>query len=133
MEKERVLRYRKKINFIAEKLERLPEKPSGLMIDAALYGMQVSIDAVMDIVAMLVKDLGEEVSDDYHNLDTLIDKRILNEKLGGLIKEYNGLRNAIVHKYNKFEEREVIENVEEIKSNLNKFLEIVENAIEKLK
>lgn len=133
MEKERTLRYKKKINFIAEKLERLPEKPSGLLIDAALYGVQVSVDAVMDIVAMLVKDLGEEVSDDYHNLDTLIDKRILNKEKGEYIKEYNGLRNAIVHKYNKFEEKEVIENIKEIKNNLNKFLEIVEDAIEKLK
>ncbi|MEW5896250.1 MAG: DUF86 domain-containing protein [Nanoarchaeota archaeon] len=130
--KERLSRYNQKFNFICEKLEKIPAKPSGLVIDATLYAVQVSIDAAMDIVAMLVKDLGEEVSDDYHNLGILQEKKILSQKEADILKRYNGLRNAIVHKYNKFEEKEVTEHIGEIKNNLYAFLEKVENAVKKI-
>lgn len=130
--KERLLRYKRKINFITEKLERIPEQPQGLLIDAALYAVQVAVDAAMDIIAMLVKDSGENVSDDYHNIDILVEKKILSVKTGGLLRRYNGLRNAIVHKYNKFEEREVTEHITEIRQNFERFLDEAEHEIGKI-
>ncbi len=53
----------------------------------------------MDIVAMMVKDIGAVVEDDYSNIQTLTNKKILSEENASLLKLYNGLRNAIVHKY----------------------------------
>lgn len=131
--KERLLQYKRKIDFICEKLENLPEMPGDeILKDAILYRVQVSIDAAMDIIAMLVKDSGEEVSDDYHNMALLADKGILSKQIEEQMKFYNGLRNAIVHKYNKFEEKEVIANIKKIKRNFHIFLECVENAIKKI-
>lgn len=133
MEKDRLSQYRRKIDIIVEKLEKLPEEPEGLLVDAVLYGVQVSIDAMIDITAMLVRDSGEEVSDDYYNIDKLVDIKLIDKEFAEKIKQLNGLRNAIVHKYNKFEENEVIDNIEEIKETIYLFLEKIENAIKRFK
>jgi uncharacterized protein YutE (UPF0331/DUF86 family) len=36
------------------------------------YSIQSIIDAIIDIIAMIVKDLGYSVQDDYSNIDILI-------------------------------------------------------------
>lgn len=61
----RQLRYRQKINYIVDKISDIPKNfDSSLAIDATLYRIQTSIDAVIDIIAMLIKDKGREVGDD---------------------------------------------------------------------
>jgi len=68
-EKKRIERYRQKIDFIAEKIGSIPKKIDGpLAVDATLYRVQAAIDAAMDLTAMLAKDKGMEVSDDYSNI-----------------------------------------------------------------
>lgn len=130
--KERQEQYQRKINLITEKLENLPEKPTGLLIDAVLHRLQISIEAATDLCAMLVKDLGETVGDDYHNLDLLAEKKVIPYELAEQLRSYTGLRNAIVHQYNKFEEREALQAVQTIRENLYRFLDCVENALHKI-
>ena len=83
----------------------------------------------MDIIAMLVKDKGATVSDDYHNIEKLQELKIISGTESIELKRLNGLRNAIVHKYNKFEEEIVIDHQEHIKQNLIAFLRKVEHEI----
>ena len=126
----RLQRYRQKINFIAEKIWSISKKiDSPLATDATLYRVQTAIDAAMDLVAMLVKDNGLEVSDDYSNIKKLFNAKIIGEKLSEDLAMLNGLRNAIVHKYNSFEEETVLENIDEITGVLEDFLEKVENEL----
>lgn len=133
MIKKRKERYNQKMDFIVEKIESIPEPiETDIEMDATFYRVQISIDATADIISMLVKDLGKEVSDDYHNIDLLIKEKIISLKQGEKLKNLNGLRNAIVHKYNKFEEKEVLDNIENIKNNLLEFLEIAENVVKTL-
>ena len=127
---ERKLKYRKKISIITERLADLPKKiDSDLKKDATLFRVQIAIEAAMDIIAMLVKDHGREVSDDYHNIEMLEDLKIIRSVLADELKKLNGLRNAIVHKYNKFEEKHVFDNKEKIVNVLNTFLSILEHDI----
>ena len=127
---ERHLRYRQKIDFIIDKIGDIPNNvDSSLAIDATLYRVQTSIDALMDIIAMLVKDKGKSVSDDYGNINILLKIKVFNKKLADDLIMLNGLRNAIVHKYNTFEEDTVIKNIGEIKLIIQNFLEIIENEI----
>lgn len=124
----RQLRYRQKINFIVDRISNIPKNiGDSLTIDATLYRVQTSIDAVADIMAMLVKDKGREVGDDYNNIETLLKIKVLNKKLADDLTMLNGLRNAIVHKYNTFEEIAVIKNIEQIKRIIKNFLGIIEN------
>lgn len=133
MEEKRKLRYKQKLEFITERLESLPEEQrSDLAKDAIFYRVQVAIDAAMDVVAMLVKDLGREIGDDYHNVEVLTREKVVNKDLGDWLKRLNGMRNAIVHKYNTFEEEEVLGHLEEIKNILFDFLEKTENVIKTL-
>lgn len=127
---EREQRYRQKINFIIEKVQSLPKAiKSPLEIDASLYRMQVAIEAMMDLVAMLVKDKGRTVGDDYHNLEQLVTLKVITTSFGEELKRLNGMRNAIVHKYNKFEEDTVIKSKEKIKKNVLKFVQTTEHEL----
>ncbi len=131
---DRKLRYQQKINFVAEKIGNLPKEfDNSIKVDATFYRIQTAIDACLDLVAMLVKDKGLEVSDDYSNIHLLEKQKVFDKKLAEDLAMLNGLRNAIVHKYNSFEEKTVLNNIEEIIEIMEKFLEIVENETEKSK
>lgn len=128
----RHFKYQRKIGFITEKMESIVPLPADLPIDAVLYRVQTSIESAADLAAMLVKDLGGSVSDDYHNLDLLVKKEIISGSLAKRLKSIHGLRNAIVHKYNTFEETEVVTSLSEIQEDLYAFLEAVEHALKKI-
>ena len=68
---------------------------------ALLYSLQVCVDVAMDVVAMVVKDIGLNVEDDYTNIEKLLNHEVITKDEASLLKQYNGLRNAIVHKYDK--------------------------------
>lgn len=120
---ERQQRYHQKINFVIEKIMSFPARPrTALDIDGLLYRVQVAIEAAMDIAAMLVRDRGLNVSDDYHNIEQLVTLKIITSSLGRELKKLNGLRNAIVHKYNAFEQEVVVNNKKKIASDLGKFM-----------
>ncbi len=130
MESERRKKYTQKLNLIVEKLSSIIEKPTDkLELDASLYRMQVAIDAAMDVVAMFVKDLGLEVSDDYHNLELLEQNKVIPAELGDELRKANGLRNAIVHKYNSFEEDLALRRIPTVKKALKKLALIIEEKI----
>ena len=98
-------RYLKKVEILEQEFEFIT---SHEIIDevterAALYSLQICIESGMDIVAMKVKDLGLLVEDDSTNIDKLVKEQIISKQEGALLKEFNGIRNAIAHKYNRLD------------------------------
>ncbi|WP_240922847.1 DUF86 domain-containing protein [Thermococcus sp. Bubb.Bath] len=93
---------------------------------ALLYSLQVCVDVAMDIVAMLTKDLGITVEDDYTNIERLIRKGVLFPQEGELLKKYNGLRNAIVHKYDRLNLNSVIDGLKRIDELYEVVLKLIE-------
>lgn len=133
MQKERLQRYRQKINFVTEKITDIPKKiDAPLAIDATLYRVQTAVEACVDLVAMLVKDQGKDVGDDYENIHTLEKLAIITPSLGKKLASLNGLRNAIVHKYNSFEEKTVVQNISTIQKTILTFLTVVEHELKAL-
>jgi uncharacterized protein YutE (UPF0331/DUF86 family) len=121
--------YRRKLNVLAEELAGFPDSVknlNGLERRGVLHAVQVAADAAMDLAAMAVRDRAREVQDDYHNLDALAELGVVSEHLAAQLKSLNGLRNAIVHKYNRFEERAVLDNLERIGAILQEFAERME-------
>jgi len=102
-------RYLKKIEILERELEFI--QSHGITDEvterAALYALQICIEAGMDIIAMKVKDSGLVVEDDYTNIEKLIQEKGISFEEAELLKEFNGMRNAIVHKYNRLD-REMI-------------------------
>jgi uncharacterized protein YutE (UPF0331/DUF86 family) len=123
--------YNRKINFIIEKIHNLPENPlkNEFFLDALFYRIQNAADAAMDIIAMLCKDLGIMVKDDYSNIESLESLDLFNSKMRDDLTRLNGLRNALVHKYNKIDTELVISKREEIVKILEEFIDKVEKVI----
>ena len=125
-------KYQRKSSYIIEKMEELPDPRSDVGFDALLYRLHSSIEAAMDMAAMLTKDYGYDVQDDYHNLDLLKEKDIIDRAICDKMKKLNGMRNIIVHRYNGIEKELIVSNLDEIKETLLMFVEGVEDAHKKI-
>lgn len=129
---ERKNRYRSKIGYILEKMYSLPDNTTELDelgIEGVLYRVHTSIEAAMDLAAMLIRDIGIDVGDDYDNIDILKEKNIIGAELAEELKRLNGLRNAIVHKYGSVDTKLILQNLESIKEILRSFIDIIEGEL----
>ncbi|MBY9010102.1 MAG: DUF86 domain-containing protein [Candidatus Lokiarchaeota archaeon] len=123
--------YNRKLEFIIDKLSLLPDnvEENIFYVDALFYRLQVSVDAAMDIVAMLCKDLGITVKDDYLNIDALEALDLFQKELLRNLRRLNGVRNALVHRYNKIEEEQIIKEKENFVNILKEFVKRVEKVV----
>jgi uncharacterized protein YutE (UPF0331/DUF86 family) len=98
-------RHLKKVEILEQEFEFITshEIMDEVTERAALYSLQICIESGMDIVAMKVKDLGLLVEDDSTNIDKLVREQIISKPEGALLKEFNGIRNAVAHKYNRLD------------------------------
>jgi uncharacterized protein YutE (UPF0331/DUF86 family) len=55
----------------------------------------------MDIVAMKLRDMGLKVDDDATNIEKIQAHGIITQAEADFLKEINGVRNFIVHRYNQ--------------------------------
>lgn len=121
------------MDYISEKMGSLPtEYDDPLTMDAVLYRVQTSIDSMTDICAILCKDLGQDVEDDYHNIDKLHNNGIIDDELTSRLKQLNGLRNVIVHKYNGIQEDIITDNIPLIQKTLKEFIVIVKTRLQNI-
>jgi len=123
--------YNRKFEFIIDKISLLPDNIEENIFyrDALFYRLQVSIDAAMDIVAMLCKDLGITVKDDYSNIDELEDLNLFQKKMLHKMRRLNGVRNVLVHRYNKIEEEQIIREKDNFIIILKEFVMCVEKIV----
>ncbi len=123
--------YSRKLEFIIDKISLLPDniEENIFYVDALFYRLQVSIDAAMDVIAMLCKDLGITVRDDYSNIDDFEKHKIFQTDLIKNLRLLNGLRNALVHRNSKIEEERIIQEKKNYVDNLKKFVKDVEKVI----
>ncbi|MCK4285619.1 MAG: DUF86 domain-containing protein [Candidatus Lokiarchaeota archaeon] len=130
MDELRIKRYRDKINHIIDYIKDLPITPKNeLEKRGVFYSLQTSIEAIVDLIAMLTKDLGIPVKDDNTNISAIVKRRKLKSGFGEKLKKANGMRNIIVHRYNDFEEKIILNSVEEIKELLPKWIDVVEEIL----
>ena len=137
---DRVNRYEDKIHFIVEDMrlfeEWFPQDVKEFITDVktrkAIYKIiQEVVDCIMDLVAMMLRDEGLPVHDDYTNISKLRDIRILEDDLYNQLRELNGLRNVIVHKYNGVDDELAYESISELKDAIYSFLKVVRTWLKK--
>ena len=134
MDELRIKRYRDKIQHIFEYINDLPLEPKNELEKRGIfYSLQISIEAMVDLVAMLVKDLGIQVKDDNTNISEIVKIRNINPKLGEKLKKANGLRNIIVHRDNEIDEMLILDSTEEVKDLLLRWVEIVEECVNEIR
>ena len=128
-------RYSEKLEWVEKEISFIAEHTMEDEVSkrAVLYSLQTAIEAVMDIVAMLVKDVGLEVEDDYTNISKLVDEKIIEEDEGNTLRRFNGLRNAIAHHYNHLDlgkVKEALDFVDELYRIAVKLVKIAESFVE---
>lgn len=123
-------RYLEKLEVFEGEMEFIEAKAKTLVVEddvtkrALLYALEVCVDVVLDVVAMATKDLGLTVEDDYTNVEKLEKEKMLTKKESELIRRFNGLRNAVVHKYNRLD-------LDAVQRGLNK-IEVLYEVLDKL-
>ena len=133
MDELRSKRYRDKIQHIFDYIQDLPLEPKNELEKRGIfYSLQTSIEAMTDLVAMLVKDLGTQVKDDNFNISEIVKVRNLDFELGEKLKKANGLRNIIVHRNNEIDEQLILDSVEEVKDLLLHWIEIIEEYLNEI-
>ncbi len=132
MDESRLARYREEMEYVVDALESIREPRTQLELSGVFYNLITSIEASMDLIVMLLRDLGERVEDDYTNVDKLVELGILSEELGESLKKCNGLRNWLVHRYNRIDQELVMESVEEVKEALYSLLRRLEEILNEI-
>ncbi len=94
-------RYLKKIETFEKEKEYIKEHTieDDTSKRALLYSLQICVEVATDCVAMKVKDVGLVVEDDYTNIEKLVKEGVIKEGEGSVLKQFNGIRNAVVNKY----------------------------------
>lgn len=67
-------------------------------MSGVFYNLLTPIESAMDLCAMLVKDLGKRVEDDYSNVEILYELGVIDKELAENLKMCNGLRNWLVQR-----------------------------------
>ena len=136
LSRERIRRYEDKISFITEDLEWLnkwlPADEEEFIADVktrkAIYKLVQEItDCIMDLVAMMIKDEGRTVQDDYSNLIRMRELGIINVKLEKGLRELNGLRNVLVHRYNGIDDRLAFRSIMGLEDTICEFLKVIKS------
>jgi len=139
MKIERAGRYKDKLDLIFKRAGQaqdwLEEVSSEVFLEddktklASYKAFQEAVEASMDLVAMMCKDLGIQPQDDYGNLERLDD---LTESSKKVLIEANGLRNHLVHRYNKRDDLLALDSMRGLLSGIMAFGEEVEAWLEKM-
>ena len=134
MEEERKQRCFDKIELAERRILKISEilnKFDDETFKLACYkAFQEVIEAITDIIAMILIDRKKSVGDDYSNIEKIKEIILLNEEEIAVLKEANGLRNRVIHEYNKTDDKKAKESIstllpkiEEITNKIGKFVE----------
>jgi uncharacterized protein YutE (UPF0331/DUF86 family) len=139
MKIERAGRYKDKLDLIFKRAGQaqiwLEEVSAEVFLEddktklASYKAFQEAVEASMDLVAMMCKDLGIQPQDDYSNLERLDD---LGESSKKVLIEANGLRNHLVHRYNRRDDLLALDSMKGLLSGIMAFGEEVEAWLEKM-
>lgn len=134
MNKERIKRYKEKIAVIEKRRNNIfswiaeTDEKSVL----ALYkAFQEVVESFTDLFAMMLKDMGKLVEDDYSNIEALRRTNVINQNQEAILKEANGLRNRLIHEYNGLEQRTAQVSMKEINDEMDDVLKQVRVWIKK--
>lgn len=138
MKLERASRHKDKLNLISKRVGQIEDWLSLVPAEdfleddktrlASYKACQEAVEARMDLVAMMCKDLGDVPKDDYSNIENLEE---LHENTKKVLIEANGLRNHLVYRYNRMDDLLALESMMALLPGLEAFSAEVEAWIEK--
>lgn len=104
------------INTWQEELSDFHPVPDTKTVLAIFKAFQEITEAFMDCIAMYLRDNNIPPRDDYSNIDKT---DIFSPEQKKLLREMNGLRNRIIHRYNGTDEKLAIQGIFEVLPEIN--------------
>jgi uncharacterized protein YutE (UPF0331/DUF86 family) len=86
---------------------------------------QEAVEAASDVCAMVRRGLNSSAKDDYSNIDFLVERAILEARMGEKLKEANGLRNRLIHEYDGINDKLACFGIEELVEELRDFSVVI--------
>lgn len=85
------------------------------------------VEAVIDLVFMIMRDKNLKIPEEEGSaFDMLYNENIISKDLSEKLKNAKGMRNFIIHQYEKIDDEFVFETItEELKKDVQEFLEII--------
>ena len=121
MDKERILSKIDELNQYIKELEKIRPKTfeeykSNILIKRACERLlQVSIECIIDIASILVKELKIGLPSEEEDLfDKLEENGIITRKMKDKLRLMRGFRNILIHRYGKIDDKLVFENLSKI-------------------
>ncbi len=134
----RARRYKDKLDMVFKRLGQVQEWLADVSEDefleddktklAVYKAFQEAVEASLDLVAMMCKDLGITSQDDYSNLEKLTS---LSAQSREVLIEANGLRNHLVHRYNRRDDLLAMQSMKDLEGGIVAFGEEVEGWLER--
>jgi uncharacterized protein YutE (UPF0331/DUF86 family) len=113
-----------RVEFIDEHLSQ--DILSDRILRKAIYKeFQEAIEAASDLCAMIRRGLNSSAKDDYSNIDFLVERKVVEERLGRRLKEANGLRNRLIHGYDGVNDEIACRIIKEMLADLREFSKAV--------
>lgn len=139
MDENRRLRYRDKILWILNRIrlietwfdeipkeEKIPDIKTTLAIFKAY---QEIVEAIMDIIAMYLRDQDIAARDDYSNIDRI---DLFSPGQKELLRGMNGLRNRIIHRYNATDEQLALTGISESLVDIRSLISVIDAWIDQI-
>lgn len=129
----RLKRYRDKINYVIKSIRYIDDKPENELEKRGIfYSLQTSIESIIDLIAMYVKDSGIPIKDDQQNISEFVKLTNLDPLIEEEIKKANGMRNIIVHRYNNVDDEIILSSIEKVKKLLLVCIDKIEVFLDKI-
>jgi len=92
----------------------------------AIYkAFQEVVEALMDIIAMICRDIDVGPKDDYTNIEVLVSEEIIQPDYARIIREANGLRNKLIHWYNRIDDEIALRSIRRLRTPLRDILKVI--------
>lgn len=135
IEEARYRRYMDKISVAIGRIdlidEWIEEKPIHDLVQdektklATYKAFQEVVEALMDIIAMICRDLCMGPKDDYTNIEVLVSEEIIQPNHARILREANGLRNRLIHWYNKISDEIALKSIRRLRAPLREILKVI--------
>ncbi|MDX1612362.1 MAG: HepT-like ribonuclease domain-containing protein [Candidatus Thermoplasmatota archaeon] len=129
MDPERVARIADKLAHAEERLGQFEAWAPTALEDvrdrlASYKAFQEAVEAVMDVIAMIAKEVGATAKDDYTNIERL-EGEALTAVSADALREANGLRNRLVHEYNGLSDQLALASGEDLTARMRRAIKEV--------
>lgn len=122
--------YDDKLVYIVDNLESIPNHPELIVQSGeALELVQICIRTTLDVVGMLVEELGGESKDDLSNIIHLMEGCLLPRELGRDLIGCLGVNMLLGQRFDAFDQRAVLNNIERVRETIYRFMDLVDDVL----